>query len=228
MSLFRIYSRPILMIVVLGLGLVFLIHHSRNKQAGVVSQQTDSLAEQAEAANLATANVLKPTPSDSLSDQHEGPVDFEVLTDPVWSVPTRNIESETEINLALRIINNTEKVTRIHLFDTIRIAIEDQDGNSLVFDGGRNGTTPGEIVSDPINPGKDLIISRLSILKWHTQNTLRLMGSDDFGGVWYFDGLRTGRYRVQLIHENQRREIGKFQSVWTGTGKTKAIEIEIR
>jgi hypothetical protein len=153
---------------------------------------------------------------------------FEIITDRVWKIPDRTDDAGTGINLALRITNRTETGMRFHRLDTIRIALTAPDGKSLQFDGGRDATRPGEFVSPLVLPGQSLVISREANLVWFKHQTLRLIGSDDFGGIWYFDGLIPGKYQVRIIHENYKSEIGGMDSIWTGMAVSNAVEVELR
>lgn len=96
------------------------------------------------------------------------------------------------------------------------------------MDGGRNGTRPGEFVSAPVLPGEMLLVTRDARLVWHSPDALRLIGSDGFGGIWYFDGLQTGRYRIQIVYENHSSMIGELESIWTGFAESPAFEVVIQ
>ncbi|MBW2738981.1 MAG: hypothetical protein JRE64_09055 [Deltaproteobacteria bacterium] len=153
---------------------------------------------------------------------------FEIITDRVWKIPTLTDKTGTMINIALRITNRTGTGMRFHKFDTIRIALISPDGKSLLFDGGRNATRPGEFISPLILPEQSLIISRQAKLVWLKDKILRLIGSDDFGGIWYFDGLGPGNYKVQIIHENYKAKIGFIDSIWIGKVITRSVEVELK
>jgi hypothetical protein len=154
---------------------------------------------------------------------------FEIITDRNWHIPALEDDAFTVINLQLRIVNQAATGIRFNKFDSVRLRLIAPDGKSLQFDGGRNGTRPDEEVSPLILPGKSLIISRQAKLSWRKdRKTLRLMGSDDFGGIWYFDAIGPGRYKVQVVCENQRPHTQDGYALWTGNAATPTVEVVIR
>lgn len=153
---------------------------------------------------------------------------FESRTDRVWRIPPISDKTGTPINLALRITNRAQTAFRFCRLDTVRIGIVDADGKALAFDGGRNGTAPGDPWTQLLLPQDTLEISRRARLVWLDNGTLRLVGSDDFGGIWYLDGLKPGKYTLQITHENNRSQIGEMRPIWTGMAATSHIGFVLR
>jgi hypothetical protein len=157
-----------------------------------------------------------------------GGVLFEVITDRVWKIPPIEDREGTLVNLALRITNRTKTPLRFNKFDTVRLALFTPAGESLPFSGGRNAVRGGEGVSPPVLPGQNLAISRQARLVWLKNGTLRLIGSEEIGGIWYFDGLGPGKYKVQFIYENLKAEIGDLDAFWTGRVSTPLLEVKLK
>jgi hypothetical protein len=154
-------------------------------------------------------------------------VEFQSMADAVWHVPERGAESD--VNLGIRITNRSDTKLRVNLFDTVRIAITSPRGDSLLFDGGRNATKAGEPVSQPLAPGESLIISRRAQLKWIGDGqSLRLIGSDDFGGIWYFDRLGPGEYTLSFEYENKIKDPNDVPPIWVGKVRTSRLEVQIK
>jgi hypothetical protein len=65
-------------------------------------------------------------------------------------------------------------------------------------------------------------------LVWLKNGTLRLIGSEEIGGIWYFDGLSPGRYKVQFVYENPQAEIGGLDTFWTGSVSTPLLGVELK
>ena len=144
---------------------------------------------------------------------------FEVTGNRAWSAPDPG--EETEIDLGLRITNRSNRAVGFNRFDTVSMTLSNADGAVLRMDGGRNAPRASEPVSELLEPGESFVIDRSARLAWRADGrTMRLIGSDGFGGVWYFDGLRRGTWRVQFVYENRRGKIGSGYSVWTGKAVT--------
>lgn len=153
---------------------------------------------------------------------------FEIVTDRVWKIPSIEDKEGTLINLVLRITNRTDAPLGFNRFDTVRLALFTPAGESLPFLGGRNAVRRSEGVPPPVLPGQDLAISRQARLVWLKNGTLRLIGSEETGGIWYFDGLGPGKYKVHFIYENLKADIGDLDAFWAGEVSTPAAEVELR
>lgn len=153
---------------------------------------------------------------------------FEMVADRVWRIPAPGDGAGSVVELALRITNLTKTPLRFNRFDTLRLALFAPDGRAVPFEGGRNATRPGEAVSPPLLPGEALVISRQRRLIPLKNGGLRLIGSEEFGGIWYFDGLGPGRYKVQCIYGNLVSGIGDVNAVWVGEAATPLQEVELR
>lgn len=150
---------------------------------------------------------------------------FEAIVDPVWKIPALSDTQGVMIHLVLRVMNQTSSGLYFNRFDTIRLNLMDAQGHSLQFDGGRNAVRPGEIISPLLMPQHHLDFSRNAQLIWTKDKALRLIGSDDFGGIWYFDGLKPGKYRLEIHYESHKPVIANTDAIWVGTATTKAVEL---
>jgi hypothetical protein len=153
---------------------------------------------------------------------------FEAVADRIWKIPAPEDEAGSVVDLALRITNRTETPLRFNKFDTLRLALFAPGGKALPFLGGRNAVRSGEGVSPPLLPGQTLVISRQGRLTRLKDGGLRLIGSEESGGIWYFDGLGPGRYKVQFIYGNARSRIGDLDAFWVGEVATPVVGIELR
>ena len=153
---------------------------------------------------------------------------FETVADRVWNIPALGDEAGSVVDLALRVTNRTEGPLRFNRFDTLRLALFAPDGKALPFLGGRNAVRAGKGVSPPLLPGQTLVISRQGRLTRLKDGGLRLIGSEESGGIWYFDGLGPGRYRVQFIYGNGKSRIGDLDAFWVGEVTTPGVEVELR
>ena len=153
--------------------------------------------------------------------------EFQGIADAVWRVPEPGAESD--INLGIRITNRRDTELRFKLFDTLRLVLISPQGKSLLYDGGRDGTKAGETVSRPLAPGESLTISRRAQLKWiRNGQSLRLIGSDDFGGIWYFDNLGPGTFELSFEYENKTRGPDNAPPIWIGEVRTSPLKVEIK
>jgi RNA polymerase sigma factor (sigma-70 family) len=137
------------------------------------------------------------------------------------------------INLGLRITNRADKPQWFNLFDTIRIGLKSADGTPIRVDGGRNGTFPARPIQ--LAPGQSQTILRGGRLEWMKDGrSLRLIGSDGSGGIWHFDGLRPGKYRLRFEYETTREMTERFRRglqaggpFWISSAQTAEAEFEI-
>jgi len=153
---------------------------------------------------------------------------FETVADLVWKIPAAGDETGSVVDLALRITNQTETPLRFNRFDTLRLALFAPDGKALPFMGGRNAVRAGQGAAPPLLPGQTTVISRQGRLTRLKDGGLRLIGSEEIGGIWYFDGLAPGRYKVQFIYENHRSGTGESDAFWVGEVTTPAVGVEVR
>lgn len=153
-------------------------------------------------------------------------IEVEVVTPPVYPVPVPG--QETRIPLALRIINRRTTPLRFNQFDTVYLLMTDAAGTVLRMDGGRDRTRIAETISPPIAPQDSLVIERPARLLWRDDGSLRLVGDDEFGSVWYIDDIHPGSYLLQFRYENQKTRDADGPPIWTGKAATPAAEVELR
>jgi hypothetical protein len=153
---------------------------------------------------------------------------FEMVADRIWKIPAVGDETGSVVDLTLRITNRTETPLRFNKFDTLRLALFAPEGKAFPYLGGRNGVRGGGGASPPLLPGQALVISRQGRLTRLKDGGLRLIGVEESGGIWYFDGLGPGRYKIQFIYGNDRSRIGDLDAFWVGEVATPAVEVELR
>lgn len=155
-----------------------------------------------------------------------GEVEFKVVADSVFRVPAPG--GETPVELALKITNRRKTPVRFKKMDTLFVTLTGPDGRKLLMDGGRDGTVPGETISPLVAPGQSLLIDRTGRLLWAKDATLRLIGGDGFGGIWHIDGLKRGKYQLQIEYENVQVSGSSGGTVWTGKAVTPPKEVELK
>jgi RNA polymerase sigma factor (sigma-70 family) len=129
--------------------------------------------------------------------------------------------SEGSIDLGVRFTNRGDRPLTFSLFDTIRPALKTAAGKALQVGGGRNGTRRVEPIT--VAPGKSEMVrwrARLELVKGG--KSFRLGWTDGTGMLWYFDGVRPGRYLLRFEHDHPRND--RF---WTGKATTNDVELEI-
>ncbi|HJQ85795.1 MAG TPA: hypothetical protein VKA21_17030 [Candidatus Binatia bacterium] len=151
---------------------------------------------------------------------------LEVVVDPLVPIPARG--AVTPLELALRITNRSGTVLRFKELDTVRITMIAPDGTPMTIDGGRNATAARATVSGPVDPGGHLLIGRPARLTWTLDDRLRLIGDDGFGGIWHFDGLQPGVYRIRMTYENTDERVVNGVPLWTGVKSTADKEVRLR
>ncbi|MFI5380219.1 MAG: M56 family metallopeptidase, partial [Tepidisphaerales bacterium] len=134
----------------------------------------------------------------------ENGLEFQTVAQAEWPIPAPG--GKTEIQLGLKVtypvLKSAKQVPQqINLFDTVRLVLEDSAGRSLPWSYGRDRST----IPDPliIAPGQTKTIARNATLQWmSTGEGLRLLGRDEAGSLWWFDGLKPGKYTLAFELEN--------------------------
>ena len=164
---------------------------------------------------------------DNLRKEPIANLDFRLVTDNTWKVPGNEPNDATKVNMHLIITNNTLSKVALYLLDTVSIEVKTNAGATIPMEGGRNGILKSVAPIGYIEPGKNLQISRSGSLSWATAySILRLTGSDEFGGMWYFDDLHKGNYLIRVIYENTKHKVNGVR-LWRGRVVTNSIGIRI-
>ncbi len=145
-------------------------------------------------------------------------VEFQAVAPATWPSPPRG--KTRSIPLILRMTNHGETPLRFKLIDTLHVSLRAEDGTELREMFARDATSRAGWFSAPVMPGKSLEINRQATLEWQADGTLRLSGPDGFGGLWWFDGLKPGRYVVRLQYENDRERADDNTLLWRGKVQT--------
>src|SRR5262249_42217148 len=124
-------------------------------------------------------------------------------------------------DLGVRLTNRGDKTLTFSLFDTIRPMLKTADGKALRVDGGRDATRRVEPIV--VAPGKSETVrwrARLESLK--DGKSFRLGWTDGTGMLWYFDGVRPGKYLLRFEYDNSKKD--RF---WSGKATTNDVEFEV-
>ena len=121
----------------------------------------------------------------------------------------------------MRFTNRGDKPLTFSIFDTIRPTLKTADGKALRVDGGRDTTGRREPIV--VAAGKS------ETLRWRARlespddgKSFRLSWTDGTGMLWYFDGVRPGKYLLRFEYDHSKND--KF---WTGKATTKDVEFEV-
>lgn len=147
---------------------------------------------------------------------------FAVITDRTWK--------QGSVKIWLEITNLVEAKTSFYLLDTVRVVLHDPNGQALRIEGGRDITKPGRTVTPALAKGDAFIVSHLAakLAPGVQGSQLQLAGSDGFGGTWSFHNLSKGKHRVGLEYRNTKPKLSTGEVLWTGSGKTPLVEVEIK
>lgn len=156
-------------------------------------------------------------------------VEFRLISNAAWTVRSAQVDEATSSFISLRMTNRTNQPIYFNRFDTFRLGLADSKGGEFGFDGGRDATKPAPALSSPIAPGATHEIQLPARLEnAAVGEKRRLIGSEDFGGIWYFDPLAPGKYFLRGIYENEKSKIGDKAPVWTGVVETPPLPIEVK
>lgn len=162
-----------------------------------------------------------------------GNVDFETVSGAVdFHIPAA--DKTTKIEVGLRVTNRSETLLRFTNFDTLLPALRDANGKAFARDGGRNRTLLPDVKNCPLlAPGNSVSFNLDAALYWQ-DGILRLGGSDGFGGVWYFSGIKPGSYefRVGYSQKGDQLVLGTsaaraLRQFWIGEAAGSPITVTI-
>jgi hypothetical protein len=153
-------------------------------------------------------------------------VRFEIIADTFVRIPKAG--AETPIKISVRITNADKRLLRFDTFDTIAVSLTDSSGYQLQLDGGRDGLRPGNRFTRQLKPGDNLLIGFAAKLVWASETNLRLIGADGFGGVWYFDNLSPGTYKLAVIYASPAPEAPTKDPTWKGRVVIPAVRVELK
>ena len=128
---------------------------------------------------------------------------------------------------SLTIANQGATSHRFLLLDTLQFHVRDGD-REIRGQFARDATRREGQVTAPLAPGALQRLPREALLEKQTDGRLKLSAYDGFGGVWWFDGLRPGKYRISLVYENREPTTRDGLTVWVGRGETLPMTVEIR
>jgi hypothetical protein len=153
---------------------------------------------------------------------------FRVLADREWMVPKPG--KEYPIHLVLEITNVGKGKRRFNLFDTMYVRLADEHGNRFEWDGGRIHISPGHTVTPPLKKGEKYTFKDFDAkLRWDERGTLRLEGTDGFGGVWYYRDIARRKYLLSVEYANERvLNPNADVPLWMGRVKTNPLIVEVK
>jgi hypothetical protein len=184
-------------------------------------------------AGAGTALVRPPVGAGSAMSDARGMFET-IVADPVWQVPGR-AAGTTPIRCGLRVTNTTAAAARFTRFDTLVPELRAPGGRLLEREGGRDRTSLVTEADCPLlQPGETTEFRLDAGLYWRGQS-LQFGGSDGFGGIWYFDGIKEGphEFRIGYINPYPALRLGTpgnrvLNNMWTGEGRGPYVEIRIQ
>ena len=186
-----------------------------------------------------------PTAKDEGLAVHRDGVIFEVvLPERNWSIPENKPGSSgTFITLGLRITNQTDKPLRFNGYNTLWPELVTRDGKEVHQWEGQQGTLRHRQSQESdfplVEPGKSATFSLQADLFWpmleHRTLMFRWWLTSGAPGR-YFEGLKTGPYKVRLVYENQAKTLEVESpgqkvlddNVWAGQIVTPFVPVVLR
>jgi RNA polymerase sigma factor (sigma-70 family) len=149
-----------------------------------------------------------------------GGVDFQAVVQGKVTAPAPG--GTEAVDLGLRITNRGAKPLVFSLFFTVQPVLRSADGK--MFGRGRRSHQVYHRVQ--VDRGESKTFYRRARLEWRKDGTLRLVTVDGVGLVWWFDGVRPGKYWLSYKYENATpKERG--QPLWVGSVTTREAAFEI-
>jgi hypothetical protein len=164
-------------------------------------------------------------------------LEFVAVTEAQW-LELNPPMGKTPIDVQLWITNKSKNDLIFRVFDTFRVIVKDSSDKELPVDGGRDGTKITKPVL--IRPGETYCLSRLAVLSWTGEGTVRSLSYDDQTGSWDVIGeLVSGKYTLSFWVGNKQDDegmkgfmrnhklSGELPPCWKGEGTTAEVPFEI-
>lgn len=168
-------------------------------------------------------------------------VRFETLVPQrVLTIPANKPGANTPVKLGLLITNQTQRPIRFTRYDSIFPMLLGSDGQALQLEGGRNWSSPPTVSDCPLlQPGESVTFFVDGKLFWQ-DDLLRLEWPDGFGGVWFYDNLKPGTYRIRvgysvstafpgklLVYDPEIQTFRPLTDLWRVPVATALVEIRL-
>jgi hypothetical protein len=162
-------------------------------------------------------------------------VDFTATVEPRVQAPAAG--SKRAMGFGLRLGNQSGKALRFNRFDTAWPQLKSADGKALEMLAGRKDSKIPMPVT--LNNGDSTTLLPGATLEWLPDGRgLRLFGVEATGGVWQFNGLTPGRYRLGFSYESTAKPIEDLLRArpdwsdagppfWLGKAETAEVTFEI-
>lgn len=150
--------------------------------------------------------------------------DFEFVASApaVWQLPPDG--NTAHVSLGLQITNRAASARVLCLLDTVRVSLAGPRGQKPEFDGGRNAIRPGP-QTRRLAPDEAITITFASTLRRTREDATRLTGPDNYGGIWYLDGLSPGVWSLRILYDSTGSSTA---SCWKGRAATEPLRVHFR
>jgi RNA polymerase sigma factor (sigma-70 family) len=149
-----------------------------------------------------------------------GGVDFQAMVQGKIIAPAPG--GTEAVDLGLRITNHGDKPLVFSLFFTVQPILRSADGK--MFGRGKRSHQGGFRIN--VEKRESETFYRRARLEWRKDGTLRLVAVDGVGLVWWFDGVKPGKYWLSYKYENATPSEGG-QPLWVGSATTQEAAFEI-
>ncbi|MEH2324060.1 MAG: hypothetical protein V7K32_10890 [Nostoc sp.] len=181
--------------------------------------------------NLYLVNHI-PTPSNAI--EVDGLLFETLLTERVIIVPKKKLKSKnSSVKFGIRVTNLSPTPHRF-IFFGLTPELQDANGQLIHKSGGRNATKyPQEVDYMLAMPGESVTY----FLEGKFEERKKLQGNEPSGGVWCFDNLKPGKYRVRFTYRNENtvaiidkgsnEDMKLLEGIWKGMVSTPFVDFRI-
>ena len=144
--------------------------------------------------------LLKPLTSNPNAIEIDG-IQFETILSPTSiKNPDKENNIETQVDIGMKIINQTQTAFKFYFFDTLIFQIIKADGQTIRKSGSSNALqSPQEHHYPSVKPGKSIIFFPNTKL-FSFNNELCLKTAIQSGGFYYFQNLQPGEYWIRFVY----------------------------
>jgi hypothetical protein len=204
-----------------------------DKETGEV-RTVETIEKVSSATNFVNLYLVNHIPTQGNAIEVDGLLFETLLTERVIIVPKKKLKSKKSlVNFGIRVTNLSPTPHRF-IFFGLTPELQDANGQLIHKSGGRNATKyPQEVDYMLAMPGKSVTY----FLEGNFEERKKLQGNEPSGGVWCFDNLKPGKYRVRFTYRNENtvaiidkgsnEDMKLIDNIWKGMVSTPFVDFRI-
>jgi hypothetical protein len=197
-------------------------------------QTVETIEKGSGATNFVNLYLVNHIPTQSNAIEFDGLIFETLLPERVVIIPKKKLKSKNpSVKFGIR-VTNLSPTPHSFIFFGLTPELQDTNGQLIHKSGGRNATKyPQEVDYMLAMPGESVTY----FLEGRFEERKKLQGNEPSGGVWCFDNLKPGKYRVRFTYRNENtaaiidkgsnEDMKLIEGIWKGMVSTPFVDFRI-